>query len=169
MSLTIPVLLPIDVQITSVEIRDTAQNQLITSIEILSPVSKREPGLNAYRIKRQRIYQAGVHLLELDLLRRGTRPIVHASLPHAPYLIALTRAHTGKTDVWSMQLQAVWPNLPVPLRLPDDDVILNLGDVFRDVYDEAAYDLSVNYQQAAPPPAFSDEDKAWVQTLLTQA
>jgi len=167
-SLTIPVLLPVDVQITSVEIRDTAQNQLVTSIEILSPVNKREPGLNAYRIKRQRLYQAGVHLLELDLLRRGTRSIVHTSLPQVPYLIALTRAHTGKTDVWSMRLQDAWPNVPVPLRLPDDDVILKLGDVFRDVYDEAAYDLSINYQQAAPPPAFSDEEQAWVQMLLSQ-
>ena len=60
--LTIPMILPIDVQTTSVEIRDTAQNQLITSIKILSPVNKRDPGLQQYRSKRQRLYQAGVHL-----------------------------------------------------------------------------------------------------------
>jgi hypothetical protein len=167
-ALTIPVILPVDIQITSVEIRDTAQNQLITSIEILSPVNKREPGLQQYRLKRQRLYQAGVHLLELDLLRRGIRPVTHSTLPEVPYLITLTRAHTGKTDVWPLRLQDVWPNIPIPLRLPDDDVILNLAQAFTEVYEEAAYDLSIDYHQAPPSPTLSDEDKVWVQKLLEQ-
>jgi hypothetical protein len=167
-ALTIPMVLPIDVQITSIEIRDTAHNQLVSSIEILSPVNKREPGLTQYRLKRQRLYQAGVHLLELDLLRRGTRPIMHATLPDVPYLITLTRAHTGKTDVWPMRLQDSFPTIPVPLRPPDDDVLLQLGRVFTDVYTEAAYDLSVNYHQAPPPPALSAEDHVWMTSLLNK-
>lgn len=166
-ALTIPVLLPVDVQIPTVEIRDTAQNQLVTSIEIVSPVNKREPGLHAYRRKRQRLYQAGVHLLELDLLRRGTRPIAHATLRHVPYLIALTRAQTGQTHVWPLRLQDTWPIVPVLLRLPDDDIRLNLGDIFCAVYDEAAYDLSINYQHE-PPPALSDEDAVWMRALLDE-
>lgn len=165
-ALTIPVILPVDVQLTTVEIRDTAQNQLITVIEVLSPVNKREPGLHLYHVKRQRLYQAAVHLLEIDLLRRGTRPLAYPTLPQVPYLIALTRAHTGKTDVWPMRLQDAFPNVPIPLRPPDDDVVLNLGNVFRAVYDEAAYDLSINYRQEPPPPALSDDDRAWLQTLL---
>lgn len=44
-------------------------NSVITSIEILSPVNKREPGLTAYQRKRLQLHNAGVHLLELDLLR----------------------------------------------------------------------------------------------------
>lgn len=167
-TLTIPVVLPVDIQITSVEIRDTAHNQLVTSIEVLSPVNKREPGLQQYRLKRQRLYQAGVHLLELDLLRRGTRPITHATLPDVPYLITLTRAHTGKTDVWPLRLQDAWPVVPIPLRQPDDDVVLHLGSAFNEVYDEAAYDLSINYQEPPPPPALSEEDKEWARTLLEQ-
>jgi len=54
-------LLPIEVRIASVEIRDTA-NTLVACIEILSPVNKREPGLMPYRQKRQRLYNANVHL-----------------------------------------------------------------------------------------------------------
>lgn len=168
-ALTVPVVLPVEVHIPGVEIRDTANNQLISSIEILSPVNKREPGLTQYRLKRQRLYQAGVHLLELDLLRRGVRPIMHASLSGIPYVIALTRAHTGKTDVWPMRLQEPFPNVPVPLRQPDDDVILQLGNVFTEVYTEAAYDLSINYHAAPPPPSLSDEDSAWIHSLLNQA
>jgi len=167
-AMTIPMVLPVEVQLTSVEIRDTAQNQLVTSIEILSPVNKREPGLQAYRAKRQRLYQAGVHLLEFDLLRRGTRPITNATLPNVPYFITLTRAHTGKTDVWPLRLQDTWPILPVPLRQPDDDVTLDVAKMFREVYDEAAYDLSVNYHQEPPPPAPSEEEKVWIRQLLAE-
>jgi hypothetical protein len=168
-ALTIPMLLPVEVQLTSIEIRDTAQNQLVSSIEILSPVNKREPGLTQYRLKRQRLYQAGVHLLELDLLRRGTRPITHATLPDVAYLISLTRAHSGKTDVWPLRLQDLLPNVPVPLRQPDDDVVLPLGSVFSAVYDEAAYDLSIDYQEAPPAPVLADEDRIWMRSRLNQA
>ncbi len=79
--LVLPVLAPIEIRIPTVEIRDVANNQLVTCIEILSPVNKREPGLSSYRQKRQRLYQAGVHVIELDLLRRSTRPITHPRLP----------------------------------------------------------------------------------------
>lgn len=164
-TLTIPLVFPVEVQLTSVEIRDTAHNQLVTSIEILSPVNKREPGVSVYRTKRQRLYQAGVHLLELDLVRRGTRPVTHPTLPNVPYLISLTRAHTGKTAVWPLRLQDAWPVLPIPLRPPDDDVVLNLSEVFRAVYDEAAYDLSIDYAHDPPPPALSEEEQAWLERL----
>ncbi|MCS6882909.1 MAG: DUF4058 family protein [Oscillochloridaceae bacterium] len=164
-AVTIPMLLPVEVQIPNVEIRDTAHNQLVTSIEIISPVNKREPGLSAYRRKRQRLYQAGVHLLELDLLRRGIHPIAHAMLPEAPYLIALTRAHTGSTDVWPLRLPDPLPVVPVPLLPPDDDVVLDLGLALREVYDEAAYDLSIDYQQDPPPPPLSAEERSWLNQL----
>jgi len=167
-ALTIPVALPVDLQITTVEIRDTADNQLITSIELLSPVNKREPGLHQYRLKRQRLYQAGVHLLELDLLRRGTRPVSHGAIPDVPYLLTLTRAHSGKTCVWPLRLQDNWPNLPVPLRLPDDDVVLDLAAAFEAIYREAAYELSIDYRQPPPPPALSAEESNWVHLLLEQ-
>src|SRR5215216_1053557 len=126
-TLSIPVILPVDVQLSSVAIRDTASNQLVTSIEILSPVNKRDPGLTQYRLKRQRLYQAGVHLIELDLIRRGTRSVSHHRLPTVPYLITATRAHTGKTDVWPLTLRDALPTLPIPLRSPDDDVPLDLA------------------------------------------
>jgi hypothetical protein len=165
-TLSIPVILPVEVQLSSVEIRDTASNQLVTSIEILSPVNKREPGLAQYRVKRQRLYQAGVHLIELDLIRRGTRPVAHHRLPDVPYLITLTRARTGKTDVWPLALGNALPTLPIPLRPPDDDVTLDLAAALTAVYDEAAYDLSIDYRQEPPPPALSEADRTWIGELI---
>lgn len=48
-TLTIPVLEAVEVRIATVEIRDAAHNRLVTCIEILAPVNKREPGLAMYR------------------------------------------------------------------------------------------------------------------------
>ena len=49
----------------------------VTSIAILSPVNKREPGLSTYREKRRQLHAAEVHILEIDLLRRGQRPLAY--------------------------------------------------------------------------------------------
>ena len=165
-SLTIPILEPVEVRIPTVEIRDAASNQLVTCIEILSLVNKREPGLAAYRQKRQRLYHAGVHLLEIDLLRRGVRPLAHPRVPDSPYLVALTRAHSGATAIWPLGLRDALPDIPIPLREPDPDTLLELGQGFSAIYDEAGYDLSLDYRQVPPPPVLSDIDTAWVRQLL---
>ncbi|MGF1600524.1 MAG: DUF4058 family protein [Thermosynechococcaceae cyanobacterium] len=164
--LTLPVVQPVSLRLASIEIRDTAKNKLVTCIEILSPVNKREPGLLTYRQKRQRLYQAGVHLLELDLLRRGTRPFAHPQLPAVPYAIALTRSQSPSMEVWPLQLADPLPILPVPLQLPDLDVPMDLSAAIADVYDEAAYDLSVDYAESPPPPALSETEQKWWSQLL---
>jgi hypothetical protein len=161
--LTIRLLGPIEVRLATVEIREVAHNELITIIEILSPVNKREPGLTKYRRKQQQLRQTGVHLLEIDLLRRGTRPIVHPRLPDVPYLITLTRAHTGRVEVWPIKLQDTLPIVPAPLRAPDPDIPLELSPTLAAVYDEAVYELSIDYTQPPPPPSLSSEEMAWLE------
>lgn len=158
-SITLPLINPVEVRIPTIEIRDTANNSLVTSIAILSPVNKREPGLSQYRQKRQRLYQANVHLIELDLLRRGTRPFDHPRLPAAHYFVTLTRAQTAAVNVWPIDLRDPLPTIPIPLKAPDPDVALDLGLALSEIYDEAGYDLSIDYAQTAPPPALSEDEK----------
>ncbi|MEC4881388.1 MAG: DUF4058 family protein [Scytonema sp. PMC 1070.18] len=165
-ALTLPVLQPIEVRVPSIEIRDTAKNILVACIEILSPVNKREPGLTTYRQKRQRLYQANVHLIEIDLLRRGIRPFNHPRIPEVPYLISLIRAKLGVVNLWTLTLQDSLPTIPVPLREPDPDVPLNLAIALNEIYDEAAYDLSIDYHQPPPPPPLSESDREFVNKLL---
>ncbi len=164
-ALALPVTQSVQIRLTSVEIRDTANNKLITSIEILSPVNKREPGLTTYRQKRQRLYQADVHLLELDLLRRGARPFAQPRLPKVPYCIALTRAQSRQIEIWPVELPIPLPVIPVPLQSPEPDVPLDLQSAFAAIYDEAAYDLTLDYRQSPPPPIFSDVESKWLQSL----
>jgi Protein of unknown function (DUF4058) len=136
----------------------------VTSIEILSPVNKREPGLAQYRQKCQRLYQADVHMIELDFLRRGTRPFAHPRLPTAPYFVMLTRARSAAVDVWPIALQQFLPIIPVPLKAEDPDVALDLGMALVEIYDEAGYDLSIDYAQSPPPPALTVADQSWLRS-----
>lgn len=167
--LTVPVVQPLEVQIVNVEIRETAYNRLVTCIEILSPVNKREPGITPSRQKRQRLYHAGVHLLALDLVRRGTRPFAHPRIPDVPYAVALTRAHARLMEIWPLRLQDRLPVLPVPLASPDEDVLFDLSLALTAIYNEAAYELSIDYRQPPPPPALAEADAQWLHGLLRQS
>jgi len=42
--------------------------------------------------------------------------------------------------------------VPVPLLPGDDDVPLDLGHTLRTIYDEARYDLSIDYGEMPIPP-----------------
>lgn len=77
-----------------------------------------------------------------------------------PYCIALTRAQTNQVELWPIALPTV---LPVPLAAPDGDVPLDLQAALGAIYEEAAYDLSVDYSQLPPPPAFSEAEANWIQ------
>jgi hypothetical protein len=158
-------ILVVKVRLVNVEIRDVAQNVLVTSIEILSPVNKCEPHLSQYRQKRARLRSANVHLLEIDLLRRGARAWSHPRLPETPYFVLLTRAQADEIEVWPIRLQEKLPSVPVPLRAPDADVGLDLSAALGGVYDEAFYHLSIDYTQDPPPPPLPVEDAAWLKEV----
>jgi hypothetical protein len=166
MPLTIPLSKP-RVRLKTVEIRDTAQNKLITSIELLSPVNKREPGLTKYRDKRKRLIKAGLHFLEIDFLRRGKRPFTHPRIPKVTYQITLTRSKANVASVWPIKLEEKLPAVPVPLRAPDPDVLLDLGAVLKNIYDEAPYELSIDYTMPPPPPSLTEEQEKWLAGIVS--
>ena len=159
---SIPLTVPVQVRMVTVEVRDVDNNKLITSIEILSPANKREPGLSHYQVKRDELRMSDVHMLEIDLLRRGTRPWPVESLPPSPYLAALIRAGHLHAEVWPIGLRERLPILPVPLRLPDPDVPLDVQAALDTVCDEARYALTIDYAEAPPEPPLPDADAAWI-------
>lgn len=59
------------VKVPTVEVKEAQGNRLVTCIEILSYANKRQPGAGIYQQKRDRLIKAGVHLVEIDLIRRG--------------------------------------------------------------------------------------------------
>lgn len=156
----------IEVRVASVQVVDAAHNQLVTSIEILSPVNKREPGLTKYREKRRQLWDAHVHLLEIDLLRRGQRALINSRIPESAYRVTLTRAGAASVAIWALGFTDPLPVVPIPLRHPDDDVVLDLGAALATIYDHAAYDLSIDYTEEPPPPTLTSTEKQALVTLL---
>jgi len=172
--ITVP-LLDYEVRIATVEVYDASRNQLITSIEIISPYNKREPGLSTYREKQRRLREAGVHLLEIDLLRRGQRPVrtgaavTDSEIFEAHYLITLIRSGAHQLEAWPVNVQEQLPVVATPLRPPDGDAPLDLAAVLTTIYDDAGYDLSIDYAQNPPPPEFDAATQAWLRQHVQDA
>jgi len=161
-ALSIPLAIPVPTRLVSVEVRDAVKNQLVTSIEILSPANKREPGSSQFMNKRDELQLAAVNILEVDLLRRGKRPWPEATLPATPYMVALIRARSAQADIWPVALREPLPVLPVPLLPEDPDVPLDMQAALGTIYAEAQYGLTIDYSADPPPPALPTEVRIWV-------
>lgn len=148
----VPFLEPIEARIPEIEIRDAATNRLVTCIEILSPINKKGQGFEKYKTKRVEIHQAGVHLIEIDLIRRGKRAFTQPEAIDSDYLVCLTRSKISHSELWCIPLNKTLPTIPVPLKSPDADVLLPLQVCFEETFEEAAYELSIDYEKVAPPP-----------------
>ena len=163
----------VSTQYARIEIRSVNNETLITAIELLSPINKRPgpDGADAYEKKRHELFNSGVHLLEIDLLRGGRRPQLDQPnpLPDAPYFVFLGRVERWpEIGIWPCALQKPLPKVPVPLRHPDPDVPLNLTQIVQQVYQNARYDLQVDYRADPPPSVLSSNDAHWLDTHLRE-
>ena len=155
--------MPSRVPHVTVEIRDTANRELVTVIEVLSPTNKRGDGRREYLAKRQHILLSTAHLMEIDLLRSGQRVPMQQPLPPAPYFAFLSRAESRPlTDVWPIALNDPLPVVPVPLLPGDSDVPLDLQLAFTTIYDLFGYDLAIDYSRSPEIPLEGDA-AAWAE------
>lgn len=150
-----------------IEIRDSKGRQLVTAIEILSPINKRDIGYTKYIQKRQKILQSTTHLLEIDLLRTGKRVPMTEPLPTGRYFVFLSRAEERPlTDVWPIQLEQQLPTIPIPLLHPDESATLDLQAAFTATYDLSHYDLLIDYTQL-PDVTLSSQERRWINKNLS--
>jgi hypothetical protein len=167
--LTGTVAMEVPTRYARVEIRTVDDETLVTAIELLSPVNKRSgaDGADAYERKRQEVFRSEAHLLEIDLLRGGRRPQLLTALPETPYFIFLSRAERRpQIDIWPLTLRDPIGPVPVPLRRPDADVVLDVGRAIRQIYMSARYERRIDYRAAPPPPPLKAEDAAWLDAHL---
>jgi hypothetical protein len=159
----------------SVEIRDFATGgRLITVIEVLSPANKSEgAGRDMYFRKRRELSRAGVHLVEIDLLRSGTRiePCSHKALADrdTTYLVAVTRedAEDGRQfELYPIPLRRRLPVVKIPLRPTDRDALLPLQAILNEAYDRGGYDV-LDYR-SDPQPRLEGPDAEWADALLRE-
>ncbi len=162
-TMTLPA--PVVLRIPTVEVREVTGNRLVTCIEILSYANKGQLGYEQYQQKRSRLIRAGVHLVEIDLIRCGEQALAESAIPQSHYCISVSRV-AERVDVWALTMQERLPIIPIPLLAPDIDVPLDLSQAIHQVYEEADYDLTIDYSRQPPPPALTDAEQQWLNKIV---
>jgi hypothetical protein len=152
---------------TYLEVREMATKQVVTAIEILSPVNKRSgEGRITYLKKRQSILGSLTHLVEIDLLRKWeSMPILNNSI-HSDYRVLVSRSDRRPlAELYAFNLRDSLPIFLLPLREEDVEPIVNLPELFAGIYDRAGYDYRIDYDRD-PVPSLSEENRVWAKELL---
>jgi Protein of unknown function (DUF4058) len=154
-----------------VEIYEAAPEQrLVTSIEVLSPSNKRPgtPGYELYLRKRQSLLLGDANLVEIDLLRGGSRMPMLDPWPDSPYTVLVARARKfGLCRVWPVYFQMRSPSIPIPLLKPDPDLLLDLQPMIDSIYQRSRYERSINYSRPLAPPLDAAE-ALWLEKQLRE-
>ncbi len=152
-----------------IEILDRYQDlKVVTVIEVLSPINKTPgPGRDEYLRKKHSTLESSTHLVEIDLLRLGTRTIDFSTeqleaIGPFDYLVTVNRFQPGRTqyEIIPRQLRNRLPRFGIPLVPPDADVALDLQAAFEQVYKDGSYMLRIHYERPCSP-AIHDEDQRW--------
>jgi hypothetical protein len=166
---------PYEVRESYVEIRPARERgSVITVLEFLSPTNKLagSEGRQNYLDKQRQILASPIHLLEVDLLRRGVPTAVASSpdrlLRQGPYdyLVCLSRSgRRDRCEVWGFTMRQRLPRVHVPLAQGEDDVVLDLQAVFDRAYDDGAYADDTDYT-VEPVVPLRQVDAEWADALL---
>jgi hypothetical protein len=183
---TAPRSIPVVVPVIQDEIRqpyvdillsENGAARLVASIEVLSPSNKTpgDHGREPYLQKQRELLDSNAHLVEIDLLRGGTHTTA------VPLALALPR--TGPFDyhvcvhqfdrpaeflVYPIRLEAVLPEIAIPLLPGVPPVLVDLQTVFDRAYDLGPYRRIVRYADGTPVPPLRPEQADWAAHLLRE-
>jgi hypothetical protein len=159
-------------------ILDRASGQrIVTLIEVVSPTNKSAgSGRESYKAKQQEVLASDVHLVEIDLLRKGPHVL---AIPESTarrragdydYLSCVNRALgvRNRYELYPAQLRNKLPRILIPLADGDPDVKLELQTVLAQNYDDGSYRDRIDYSKPCEP-RLRPEDQAWADELIRQA
>jgi hypothetical protein len=146
--------------------------RLVTVIEILSLANKLPgEGQRKYRQKQIELRDAGVSLVEIDLLRRGERvlSIEPSWIPpraRTKYQACVRRGWLPwRFEIYPVPLRQPLPAMRIPLREKDNDIRLDLQAVLEQAYRKGRCHLTIDYTQPANPP-LARGDARWAKGLV---
>jgi hypothetical protein len=168
-SITVLLPTPEEVREAYLEIRDMKVGKVITVIEVLSPTNKRAGiGRNIYEEKRNAVLESATHLVEIDLLRRGKPMTMTGRVPTSDYRILVSRApQRPRAQLYAFNLQQPIPSFNLPLQPSDPELPIDLQQILQTLYQQARYDMAIDYQQDPVPPVDA-EQQAWMDALLVE-
>lgn len=151
-----------------VEIVDiSSDDRVVTAIEVLSP-SNKEGAQNrqAYKQKRDAYIDARVNLVEIDLVRQGAHSLAIPEQFVPPqhrnqYMTCVHRTNKPfQYEIYPMPLRQRLPDVSIPLRRGDNDVLLQTQTLIDQCYQDGRY-WRTDYSSPLCP-VFSDEDVLWI-------
>jgi Protein of unknown function (DUF4058) len=148
------------------EIREVATKELITVVEVLSPVNnKLGEGRSFYETKRIKILTSMTNLVEIDLLRSGKAMMIQGA-PKSQYRILVSRS-SGRpnADLFAFDLQEEIPDFPVPLRGEMPEPIVSLQAILDETYRRGRLGLLIDYSMDLVPK-LKEDDRLWMQGIL---
>jgi hypothetical protein len=172
---------PLVVELVEEEIRQpvihilepAAGNRLVTAIEVLSPDNKRSgEGRDSYLRKRDELWESRAHLVEIDLLREGTRTLrVSTERPERRvpwcYVVSVSR-QPATYELYLFSLEDRLPRVRVPLAHEDPDVVLDLQAAVERCWEAGPYPELLRYGE--PPPGNLARDRVqWCRRRLVEA
>jgi hypothetical protein len=156
---------PEEVRITWVEIRGLPDLELVTAVEVLSPINKSGQGRQAYLEKRDKLHEPHSNLVEIDLLLGGAPlPMKERIEPGGYYAIVARGSKLPLAEVYRWTVRDSLPFVPIPLREPDSDILIDLGVLVNRVYDLGRYARTLRHVVRLPETtSLTPEDRAWVE------
>ncbi|HEY2588842.1 MAG TPA: DUF4058 family protein [Tepidisphaeraceae bacterium] len=144
-----------------IEIISLPDRELVTSIEILSPTNKSKADGGDCLAKRAALLRRGINLVEIDLPLGGDRLPARDPLPPGDFCAFVSRRERRpKAEVYAWSIGRAIPRIPIPLKSPDPDVLLELGAAFKTAYDRGRYDRSLRYDSPLPA-TLNQADREW--------
>lgn len=154
-----------------IQILDKASNRVVTTIEFLSPGNKMNLAQRAaFRRKQKQFLEAGVNVVEIDLIREGEWAVSspQSYLPDAyryPYRIAVIRGdQQAYSECYKVPLQQPLPTIRIPLRPQETDIPLDLQSLINAAWERGTYS-DIDYEHTECPP-FHEDDTAWIQARI---
>jgi Protein of unknown function (DUF4058) len=165
---TIPLTIVGGARATYIEILHRPDRTLVAVLEMLSPANKQHPGRIEYLAKRNALLQQDVHLVELDLLVGGRRLPFEKPLPAGDYCYFLSRSdQRPDCQVYAWNLPHALPSLPVPLRAPSNDIVIDYDAVFATAFGRGRFGRSISYALPCPAP-LTEASRSWVEEMVRQ-
>jgi hypothetical protein len=146
---------------------------IITTIELISPSNKesRETA-QAWHRRRKDHLQAGINMVEIDLVRGGRSLMPFEAATDEARIIHeawITRYYDpNRPGYYAMPLREKLPTIRIPLRRTDDDAALDLQALVNQVYVRGRYAQSIDYSQRTTPTLPRPEE-LWANDILRQA
>ena len=162
---------PVEERQRYLQIVDINDERVVTVIEFLSPTNKRRgTPRRAYLRKQRECLAAGVNVVEIDLTRGGRRPMIGPP-PDADRVTLAANVWRAdapdQTEFYPLALRDPLPNLRVPLRPADADVLLELQPMIDGAFVKGAAH-KLDHARPLDPPLSAD-DAAWARERIDAA